>query len=152
MDPVYSPWWKRVCAALLDGVIISIPNGVIFAVLGRNVVQTDPATGVASFHFTPAYAAAWVLTFGVTLAYYAILEGGPAAASLGKSALHITVRDATTLGPIGYGRALVRRLVATVLWWLLILPGLLDVLWPLGDSRKQSWHDKVAKSVVVDKA
>ena len=39
-----------------------------------------------------------------------------------------------------------------VLWWLLLIPGLLDVLSPLWDGRRQTWHDKAVNSVVVDKA
>ncbi|MGI8810882.1 MAG: RDD family protein [Acidimicrobiales bacterium] len=152
MDPSYSPWWKRVCAALLDGAILSIPSGIIFALLGRDAVQTDPATGLATFRFTGAYATACILAAVAALAYYAVLEGGSRGASVGKMALGLSVRDASTLGPIGYGRALVRRLAANVLWWLLFLPGLLDVLWPLWDSRRQTLHDKLTRSVVVDKA
>lgn len=152
MDPIYSPWWKRVCAALIDGVLISVPTGIIFAVLGGSLVHTDPTTGVATFHFTASYGAAWVLTLVLSLAYYVILEGGPRAASVGKMALNITLRDETSLTSIGYGRALGRRLVAVVLPWLLFLPGLLDVLWPLWDPRHQTLHDKVVSSVVVDKA
>jgi len=149
--PDFSPWWKRVCAALLDGVVVSIPSGIIFALLGRDLVQTNPVTGVASLHFTGAYASAWALTTVLALAYYAILEGGPGGASVGKLALNIIVRDVSTGGPIGYGRALVRRLIATGLWWLLVVPGLLDVLWPLWDDRRQTLHDKFTKSVVMDK-
>jgi hypothetical protein len=29
------------------------------------------------------------------------------------------------------------------------VPGLVDHLWPLRDSRRQSWHDKAVRSVVV---
>ena len=56
------------------------------------------------------------------------------------------------MGPIGYGKALGRRLLASLFWWLLLIPGLLDVLWPLWDGRRQTWHDKVVGSVVVDSA
>ena len=87
------------------------------------------------------------------MAYFVAMEGGPtAAAAVGKMAMHITVRDESTWAPIGYGRALGRRLLGMVLWWLLIVPGLLDVLWPLWDGRRQTWHDKAVHSVVVYKA
>jgi uncharacterized RDD family membrane protein YckC len=152
MDPVYSPWWKRVCAALIDFVTLSIPNGIISSLLGGNAIETDPVTGVASFHPTAGYVAAIVISIVGSLAYYVVMEGGPAAATVGKMAMHITVRDASTWTPIGYGRALGRRLLGMVLWWLLLIPGLLDVLSPLWDGRRQTWHDKAVNSVVVDKA
>ena len=152
MDPVYSPWWKRVCAALIDFVTLSIPNGIISSLLGGNAIETDPVTGVASFHPTAGYVAAIVISIVGSLAYYVVMEGGPTAATVGKMAMHITVRDASTWTPIGYGRALGRRLLGMVLWWLLLIPGLLDVLSPLWDGRRQTWHDKAVNSVVVDKA
>lgn len=152
MDPVYSPWWKRVCAALIDFVTLSIPNGIISSLLGGNAIETDPVTGVASFQPTAGYVAAFVISIVGSLAYYVVMEGGPAAATVGKMAMHITVRDGSTWTPIGYGRALGRRLLGMVLWWLLLVPGLLDVLSPLWDGRRQTWHDKAVNSVVVDKA
>jgi uncharacterized RDD family membrane protein YckC len=152
MDPVYSPWWKRVCAALIDFVTLSIPNGIVSSVLGGNAFRTDPVTGLDTFHPTAGYVAAFIIGVVAGLAYYVVLEGGPTAATVGKMAMHITVRDASTWTPIGYGRALGRRLLGMVLWWLLLIPGVLDVLWPLWDGRRQTWHDKAVSSVVVDKA
>jgi uncharacterized RDD family membrane protein YckC len=152
MDPVYSPWWKRVCASLIDGVTVSIPNGIIISLLGRDAFQTDPATGLATFHLTAGYLTALIICGVGVLVYYVVMDGGPTAATVGKMAMHITVRDESTWAPIGYGRALGRRLLGMVLWWLLFLPGLLDVLWPLWDGRRQTWHDKAVHSVVVDKA
>ena len=32
---------------------------------------------------------------------------------------------------------------------LLVIPAVLDCLWPLWDGQNQAWHDKYAKSVVV---
>ena len=64
------------------------------------------------------------------------MDGGPSAATVGTRALHLSVRVDSTWAPIGYGRALGRRFLGTVLWWLLVLPGLLDVLWPLWDDRR----------------
>jgi uncharacterized RDD family membrane protein YckC len=96
--------------------------------------------------------AAVIISFVGCLAYYVVMEGGPTAATVGKMAMHITVRDASTWTPIGYGRALGRRLLGMVLWLLLLVPGLLDLLSPLWDGRRQTWHDKAVNSVVVDKA
>lgn len=152
MDPVYSPWWKRVCAALIDFVTLSIPNGIISSLLGGSTVETDPVTGVVSFDPTAGYVIAFIIGILGSLVYYVVMEGGRTAATVGKMAMHITVRDASTWEPIGYGRALGRRIVGMALWWLLLIPGLLDVLSPLWDRRRQTWHDKAVNSVVIDKA
>ena len=51
---------------------------------------------------------------------------------------------------------LVRRLghlaaptLASVLWVLLYIPGIIDVLFPLWDQKRQTIHDKAASSIVV---
>lgn len=150
--PIYSQWWKRVLAALLDVLILGIPLGILGAALGATTpFETEPFTGEVRFNPSGAYITTWIISIIVSYAYYVILEGGAGGATVGKMALGIQVRDASALGPLGYGRALGRRLVASVLWWLLILPGLLDVLAPLWDRRRQTWHDKAVGSVVIDK-
>jgi len=151
-EPSYSAWWKRVVAALIDGVVVFIPAGILFAVMGAGTVQTDPATGQATFHPSGAYFVAWLIALVGSLVYYTVLEGGPGGATVGKLAMGIQVRSESGMAPIGYGKALGRRLMASVFWWLLLIPGLLDVLSPLWDARRQTWHDKVVGSVVVDKA
>ena len=151
-EPAYSRWWKRACAAILDWVILSVPNGIILATVGSNRLQTDPVTGEVTTQITSRVLVAWLLTLIVTLAYHVILEGGPRGDTVCKIALNLTVRDESTLEPIGYGRALGRRLMAHLLWVLLIIPGILDLLAPLWNRRRQTWHDSIVGSVVVDSA
>ena len=55
-----------------------------------------------------------------------------------------------TGGAIGVGAGLARYGVMFVLFILCVIPELVDGLWPLWDKKRQTWHDKVVKSVVVD--
>ena len=64
-------------------------------------------------------------------------------------ALGIKVVDAESRSSIGYARAFRRWLSTAILWALFWAPGVLDHLWPLRDSRNQSFHDKFAGSIVV---
>ena len=57
----------------------------------------------------------------------------------------VRVADAVTGAPIGYKRALIRRLG----YYLGGIVFYLGWLWVLFDSRRQAWHDKLAGSVVV---
>ncbi|HEX6419362.1 MAG TPA: RDD family protein [Acidimicrobiales bacterium] len=93
----------------------------------------------------------WAL-FGVLLAagvvaaivYFAKLEGG-SGQTLGKRAVGIRVVDLRTGGPIGTGRAVGR-------YFARIPSGLvcgLGYLWMLWDPQRQTWHDKLANSQVV---
>jgi uncharacterized RDD family membrane protein YckC len=75
--------------------------------------------------------------------YYARLEGG-SGQTVGKKAVGIRVADANSGGPIGTGRAVGRYFARFLSSFFL-----LGYLWALWDGRKQTWHDKLASSVVV---
>lgn len=52
-------------------------------------------------------------------------------------------------GPVGMAMAFVRGLVGSVMWFLCLLPGLLDYLFPLfGDDRKRLTDKILSQSVV----
>jgi len=102
----------------------------------------------------------WVLTaplaafgfgWGVVLqllaagAYFVVLEGGRRGQTLGKRLAGIRVADARSGGAIGSGRALVRH-VGRYISGLALGLGYLFMLW---DPRQQTWHDKMAGSVVL---
>ncbi len=79
------------------------------------------------------------------IAYFTILEGGAKGQTLGKMALGIRVIDLARGGSIGQGRAFIRyigRFVSAIVL-------LLGYFWMLWDKEKQTWHDKLAGSVVV---
>lgn len=65
--------------------------------------------------------------------------------TLGKRVLGIRLEDAATGKNIGYGRAIVR--------WLVAFPSALALFagyfWAIWDENRQTWHDKAAGSVVV---
>ena len=116
---------RRFVAYLIDVILIGIVGGVL----------------VAIFDTTVGYG----LDLLVGIAYFGYLEGGPKGQTLGKMALGIRVIDFNTGGPIGYGRGVVRylgRIISGIVC-------LLGYLWMLWDKEKQTWHDKIATSVVV---
>jgi uncharacterized RDD family membrane protein YckC len=81
----------------------------------------------------------------VSAAYYVTLEGGRRGQTLGKRLLGIRVVDVDDAGPIGRARALLRHVGRYV-------SGLacgIGYLWMLWDDREQTWHDKMARAVVV---
>jgi len=142
-------WWRRAVAILLDAVIVGVPVGIIGTVIGlAHVVHETTAQGQSVRY--QAGAGLYLFSFVVSLAYFGMLEGGARGASVGKMALHIRVLDATTGGTIGVGRAVLRRFVYLVLFYALFLPGLINVLSPLWDARRQAWHDKAANTLVVN--
>lgn len=119
-------FWTRFGAAILDGIIISIPYFIV-------VTATDNA----------AVANAANLLTGIV--YYTYFEGSAAGQTIGKKALGIRVIDLAGGGSIGHSRAFIRYLGRIVSAIVLLL----GYLWMLWDDEKQTWHDKMAGSVVV---
>lgn len=118
-------FWIRFGAALIDGILITIVSLPLQLAL------------------PPAAYYAIALPLGI--AYYVLLEGGPKGQTVGKMAVGIRVYDLAGGGAIGYGRAFIRyigRYVSAIVI-------LLGYLWMLWDPEKQTWHDKMAGSVVV---
>jgi uncharacterized RDD family membrane protein YckC len=85
----------------------------------------------------------------VSLGYFSFLDGGRRGQTVGKMAVGIAVRDIDTGGPIGAGRALLRRFIFFATYFGLIL-FVINALSPLWDRRRQAWHDKVVHSCVVN--
>jgi uncharacterized RDD family membrane protein YckC len=138
----YAPYGRRVKAALIDGVLLAI---VLIIVTGALLIFANRGGAAQGFFLTLAYVIAY---FGPTVYYVlCVAQGGQ---TIGKMMSDIAVRrDGDEEESIGYVRSLIRAVVPGFLW-LLIIPGLLDVLWPLWDPKRQTLHDKIAGSVVVE--
>jgi uncharacterized RDD family membrane protein YckC len=116
---------RRFVAYLIDVILLGVIGGIL----------------VAIFDTTLGYS----LQLLLGLAYFTYLEGGAKGQTLGKMALGIRVIDFSSGGPIGYGRGAIRylgRIVSGIVC-------LLGYLWMLWDKEKQTWHDKIATTVVV---
>lgn len=151
MSEVGAPaeWWRRAVAIVLDGLILSIPNAIVGAALGLNAMSTDAATDRINLHAGDLLALT-IVSLVISVVYSGLMEGSSHGQSIGKMAMRIQVRDATTLGPVGFGRAASRRFVYQVLFLPLFVPGLINALSPLWNGRRQAWHDKSGNTLVVN--
>ena len=122
---------RRLAALVLDYLIVGVA-GLVVVVLFALI---DDALVGLGFAF-------WFAAF---LAYSIYFVGGPSGQTPGRRALGIRVIDFRTGGPIGYGRAALRYVGSLLSGWLCYL----GYLWMLWDGEKQTWHDKMANSVVV---
>ncbi|HMC42748.1 MAG TPA: RDD family protein [Acidimicrobiales bacterium] len=114
----------RLVAYIIDAVIVGLAAFLLNLVGGR---------------------AGSVLGLFVGLAYFTYFEGSPSGQTIGKRAMNIRVVDFSTGGSIEYGRAALRYLMRLVSGFVCLL----GYLWMLWDPERQTWHDKVANSVVV---
>ena len=140
---------RRVLAILLDGLILSVPYSIISAGLGVKTIEVDQVTNQFTVH-PGALVLMTLVSLVVSCVYSGILEGGPHGASVGKMALRIRVGDAETGEPIGFARAALRRFVYQILFLPFGILGIINCLSPLWDPRRQAWHDKAVRSVVVN--
>jgi uncharacterized RDD family membrane protein YckC len=119
-------FWIRFGGLLLDGLVVGIPlNIVLFA--------------VDSFVLRQA------VSIAVGVAYAVYFIGSPSGQTVGMKVCSIRVIDTQTGGPIDYGRALIRYVMAFVSG----AACLIGYLWMLWDPEKQTWQDKVANTYVV---
>jgi uncharacterized RDD family membrane protein YckC len=121
---VRAGFWIRFGAAFIDGIIVAVPSVILEAALKG---------------------AGYGISLVLAIAYYTYFEGGDRGQTLGKSACGIQVRDIAGGGSIGYTRGFLRyvgRIISSI-------PLFLGYFWMLWDSNKQTWHDKIANSVVV---
>ena len=121
-----SGFWRRFAAALIDGIALGVVSGILRAILGNSGGEG--------------------LGLVISLGYYTYFHG-KTGKTPGDAVMSIRVVDFRngTGAPIGYGRALGRALMSIVS----AVVFLLGYLWMIWDSEKQTWHDKVAGSVVV---
>ena len=155
-------WGKRVGAAIIDGLVIGIPAWLLMMLLGFGAFasedltcETDPVTGIyectgGGGSFVTKLLLSYVVVFALIIAYQVYFNGNDRGQTIGKRALNIQVRDEATGGPIGYGKAALRVLVAFGLGFLCGIGQVVDLLFPLWDPKRQTLHDKAANSLVVE--
>jgi uncharacterized RDD family membrane protein YckC len=119
-------FWRRFAAVILDVLVLLIPDIILIVILKNGTAYQLLATVIQ-------------------LAYFTYFEGGPTGATLGKRAMGIRVYDFRQGGAIGYGRGFLRQ-IGKYISGVVIFIG---YLWMLFDREKQTWHDKIAGTVVV---
>ena len=138
-EVVYGGFARRFLALMLDSLILWVISIALFAVLAVIIGTSAPSRPQ---YFLWAYPA----MFLISLLYSSVLESSSHQATFGKRALGIKVTDLDGK-PIGWGRAVGR-------WFGRLLSGFffcIGYLMALFTSRKQSLHDMLASTLVVDR-
>ena len=139
---------------LLDFVIVNVVALIITAPL-RSVgagrinfhvtTTTNGVTHIRYVHYSFISAAVYILIILLYGAIFCGLQGR----TIGMRAARTRVIDGATGGPIGFWRGFGRGALEYLLFLVFFLPWVLDMLFPLWDSKNQTLHDKVVNSVVV---
>lgn len=136
----YAGFWKRVAAAIIDGIITMIGGFAIGFVLGvvMSAGGTDDSAVLEVMGNMLGIILGWV--------YFAVMESSPTQGTLGKMALGIKVTDLEG-NKIGFGKASGRhfgKMISTVI----LLIGLIMAAFT---QKKQGLHDMMAGCLVVNK-
>ena len=116
----YASFWRRFAGSFIDGLIIGVLPGMVF--------RTGNANGI-SFLIGLGYSV-WMLgTYGQTV---------------GMMILKIKILKENG-SKVSYQDAILRYFAAILSAIVLFL----GYLWMIWDSKKQTWHDHIAKTVVV---
>jgi uncharacterized RDD family membrane protein YckC len=130
--PDYAGFGPRALAFLLDAVIVTVIV-VPIMVLGFDVqeIPTEHSWELLVFLAVAAAVIAFWRAFGATP---------------GKIALGLKVVDARTGGAPGIGQLILRFFA----YFVSAFPLYLGFLWAAIDRRKQGWHDKIARTIVIN--
>ncbi|KRF34720.1 RDD family protein [Nocardioides sp. Soil805] len=153
--PPYASWIQRVAAYLIDGLITLIayvPGLIGVVVLAANTeTTTDPVTGVTTSELTGGGGLAFglVLLGAVLVVAFSIwnivFRQGKTGYTIGKGVMGIKLVKEETGQPVGPGLSFVRQ-IAHVLDTVLCNIG---YLWPIWDSKRQTFSDKVMATIVI---
>jgi uncharacterized RDD family membrane protein YckC len=131
----YAGFWIRFLASVLDSVLlilVLIPLLLIF--YGPGVLLTTESPGLAYD----------VINYGLPI-IAVIIFWQYRSATPGKLMMGIYIVDEKTLGHPPFGRLVLRYFG----YYVSILPMLLGFIWVAFDKRKQGFHDKIARTLVV---
>jgi uncharacterized RDD family membrane protein YckC len=135
----YASWIQRVGGYLIDGLIAGVPGGI-----GSIISNTSSADGTMSVSAALIGAVFGFVSLGLTI-YNRWILGGRTGQTWGRRALNIRMVSEQTGQPIGAWLAFVRDLchvldsLACYIGWL----------FPLWDAKRQTFADKIMKTVVV---
>jgi uncharacterized RDD family membrane protein YckC len=154
IQPVsYAGFWRRFAAHLIDSILISVVEFVIFipalALVGIGVFTTameaDPESLVGLVMIAVgAYFVTILLSIILGWLYYALMESSARGATVGKLVLGIRVTDPSG-GRISFGRATVRYFSKIISAMILMIGYIMAAF----TDRKQALHDIIAGTLVV---
>ena len=125
----------RFLATILDSIwLYGIIYGVLWYMLGSDIFNPDVSYTLTQFVFEG------VIPFIVVIAFWRYWSATPA-----KMLLRMKIVDSETHEPTSTPRLIIRYLA----YFVSMLPLCLGFLWIAWDSRKQGWHDKIARTVVI---
>lgn len=143
-------WATRAASMVIDAALLAGPWVIMAVSLG--VAQGARRRAGQDVVLQPggtALAVAYLGAIASGLVYFGVLNGWRRGQTVGNLATNIAVCDARTGRPVGLARGGLRWTVRFLLYAMLLVPGILNDLFPLWDRNRQTIADKAARTVVV---
>lgn len=134
----YASWIKRVAAYLIDSLLVTV---AYFPAFIGMIVAAGDGSDAAGVGLTVVGGVLALVVF----VWNTCLRAGRTGYSVGKSVLGIKLVGDESRTPIGPGRAFLRYLCHVVD----AIPLYLGYLWPLWDAKRQTFSDKIMRTVVL---
>ncbi|ENU27383.1 RDD family protein [Acinetobacter modestus] len=129
----YAGFWIRFAASIIDNIIIFVALIPIAMLLGwESTYSSRLSSGIDWL---------WQILFAVFFVFCWVKFAG----TPGKRLLRLKVLDERTGENITVGQGIIRYIG----YFPAILVLFIGLIWVAFDSKKQGWHDKMAKTVVV---
>ena len=132
----YAGFWIRIGASIIDLILISI-----FTLPITMIVYEESILKYNSFILGPTdFLINWVLPVFSTILFWLYKSATP-----GKMICKLKILNEEDGQPLSIGQAIGRYLA----YFLSMLPFFLGIFWIAFDKKKQGWHDRLARTVVV---
>lgn len=129
----YAGFWIRFAASIIDNIIIFVALIPIAMLLGwESTYSSGLSSGIEWL---------WQILFAVFFVFCWVKFAG----TPGKRLLRLKVLDERTGENITVGQGIIRYIG----YFPAILVLFIGLIWVAFDAKKQGWHDKMAKTVVV---
>ncbi|MEH6473337.1 MAG: RDD family protein [Halopseudomonas sp.] len=133
----YVGFWARTLAAVIDSIwLYGIIYTILYFILGSDLFSLSSEYTITQFSFE------YLVPVVVVMAFWIIKSSTP-----GKMIFGMKIVDAETYGKVTTQRLFLRY----ISYFIAMLPLFLGIIWVGFDKKKQGWHDKIAKTVVIKK-
>ena len=129
----YAGFWIRLGASIIDNIIIMVALVPIGMLMGWNSMYSSEVTSTAD----------WL--WQILMAAFCVFCWVRFAGTPGKRLLRLKVLDERTGENVTVGQGIIRYIG----YFPAILVLFIGLIWVAFDPKKQGWHDKMAKTVVV---
>lgn len=135
-QPHYAGFWVRAAASIVDSIILALIVGpIIYAVYGAAYLDVEGMiAGPTDFLLTWIFPAVAIVVFWIYKS-----------ATPGKMMFKLRIMDEGLGRDATAGQCVIRYIG----YYVSMLPLFLGFLWVMWDDKKQGWHDKLARTVVV---